>query len=84
MKRGDKIVCIHTKQLKFPNGDVTRIGCDLEEGKIYTVDHLYYGEIFEEVVLVGKPGIQYSIHRFLTLDKYRNLKMNRIKQKINI
>jgi len=82
MKRGDKIVCVQSKQLIFPNGDISNIGSDLEEGKIYTVDNLYYGEIFEEVMLVGKPRVQYSIHRFVTLDECRKHKLNKIKTKI--
>ena len=82
MKKGDKVVCLNTKTLITLEGELP-IGCDLDEGKIYTIDYLYHGEIFEELVLVGIPNVRYSFHRFVTLEKYRRLKLNNIKERIH-
>ena len=77
MKLEDKVVCIH----KIFDG----VDSDLVEHKLYTIDfihHLYHGQGIEVRVTIN-PYISYNSKRFVSLCKYRKIKLNKIKEKIN-
>ena len=77
MKESDKIVCINTGCFWIGNNLKFSLNW-INENQIYTI--LRFGAN-HDIELEEVSGIFYHEKRFVTLQQYRRLKINKIKQK---
>jgi len=80
MKVGDKVVCVKSGKFKTKDGG-HKLGCKLlVDYNVYTIDGTGASNDF---TLKGIPGNYYHRERFITLEEYRKMKLNKINERIN-
>ena len=80
MKPGDKIVCINVDSFITFNGLHKRAVQYIKENEIYTVRD--NGPSYD-IQLYECVGTFYHTERFVTLEEYRKMKLNKINERIN-
>lgn len=84
MKEGTKIVCINTGPFtveRIMKGHIIKPGVKfINENEVYTLMREGANHDYE---LEERAGTFYHEKRFVTLDEYRRLKINKVTQNIN-
>ena len=75
MKKGDKVVCVDDNTYSN-NADGF-----LVKGKIYVIDYEASDSFF---YFKERPGVSFSINRFISLKELRKKKLNEIKKKCKL
>jgi len=80
MKKGDKVICINRGNFRTYRGVCKDAVYKIKDNKIYTI---HKNESGVGIKLKEVPDTIYHWERFITLEEYRRLKLNKINERIN-